>query len=235
MAEMPETTPRRYYQGNGTRYEQAQQHIDETTENIFTERKWWRYGCFAGLGVIGVLAILIVSLARRPAYEPVFITHNMEGQFQVVRWDAYKPEVEEVKTELFRWLRCVRGVPTDAAIVEYCWKMVPLFLLEKTQALVYIKTFYQTLKPKELLFHKKIEVVDLKGRREPDGRWRLEWTEDVYGFREKQGLGRKESSERLSAVISIKRRKPTSRKEIELAGEIVNPLGIYIDTLGWGN
>jgi type IV secretory pathway TrbF-like protein len=232
---MAETQPRTYYTGNGTRYARAQQHIEETTENIFTERLWWRRGVFALLALCAFLGVVIWSLAQRPTREPVYLKVNAEGQLQILGWDAYQPEAEQIKVELFRWLRCVRGLPTDEAILDYCWQMVPRFLLERTQALAVVKDYYKVLNPKSLLFHKKIEITDLKGRREPDGRWRLEWTEDVYGFRQKQGIGTKESSERMSAVLTITRQKPTTRKDVELRGEVVNPLGLYLTSLAWGD
>jgi type IV secretory pathway TrbF-like protein len=163
LAETLETTERTYYRGNGDRYASAKQHIEETTENIFTERQWWRRGAFALLVLCAVLSLVIVSLARRPAYEPVFIKVNSEGQLQTLKWEAFDPTHEQVKKELFTWLRCVRGLPTSESIIDYCWKMVPLFLLEKTQGLAYVKEFYRTFNPKSLLFHKQIDIENMKG------------------------------------------------------------------------
>jgi type IV secretory pathway TrbF-like protein len=235
VADAPAEGTRTYYRGNGTRYDGAKAHIEETTENIFTERAWWRRGFFAVLGLLALCILVVVSLAKRPMYEPIFIRVNSAGQLQTLKWEAYDPEYEAIKKELIQWLRCVRALPTSEPQLDFCWAIVRLFLLEKTQATETVKAFYQALQPKKLLFQKEIQVNDVKGRQEPDGRWRLEWTEDVYAFRQKQGLGRRESSERMSAILTVTRRKPTERKQIEYQGETVNPLGLYILSLGWGS
>jgi type IV secretory pathway TrbF-like protein len=229
-----ETPPRVYFNGDESRYGQAARQIAETQGNIWTERDRWKKACFVCLAVMFVLAVGLVWFGRQPSHIPVYVKVNSDGQFQVLNWDAYDPTLEEIKGWLILWIRCVRGVPTDRGVLERCWQIVPLYLLERTQARSTVAAYFAEMKPGKTLFERSIEVRDVKPVREPDGRWRVTWKEDVYALPKGGGLGKWERSTDEMAILILTRQQPKKKAEIELNGENVNPLGLRITHLAWG-
>lgn len=228
-----QTPTRHYYEGNGQRYEAAKRQVEETQGNLWTERDRWRLAVFLLLGLVAVLIGGLVHVGRQPAYTPIYLKVNAEGQLSVMGWDAYEPSVEELKADLLMWMRCVRGIPLDRPVLERCWRLVPLFLLDGTPAKAQVKAWFDQVKPDQALFHKSIDIRHMKAFTHPDGRWQVSWQQDVYELPRSGGLGKLVMSSAEEAILIVTRRQPTTRAHIELDGEPVNPRGLYITHLSW--
>jgi len=76
----------------------------------------------------------------------------------------------------------------------------------------------------------------LKAWMEPDGRWHMSWQEEVYELPRTGGLGKLVSPASLhTAILLVTRQMPTKKSQVELDGEPINPLGIYVTQLGWSD
>jgi len=161
---------------------------------------------------------------------------NQDDQFQVLGWDNYTPDQQEIKRDLMAWMRCVRSIPNDGPTLKRCWKLVPLFFFEKSQTKAQVTAYRNLVKPDQSLYHRSIVVEDgMKGWREPDGRWRLQWVEGVYELPRTGGLGKLIEKRQQAAILLVTRQKPTKKTQIEIDGEPANPLGLYITQLGWSD
>ena len=225
---------RHYYDGDSTRYDAGLTRVHETQRNLWTERLWWRRGVFGCLGVMVILLGVVIYVTTRQTYAIEFVQVNTEGQLTIVGWDQYQPSDEEMKQDLMRWLRCVRGLPPSQGIVDYCWTIIPMFLRDQSQALQMVSAYWRELNPHALLYRKEIDVRDLKAWKHPDGRWQLRWIEDVFEIPRHGGVGKRELSTEMNAILVVTRMKPKSRKQTHLKGEPVNPRGVIISALSWG-
>jgi type IV secretory pathway TrbF-like protein len=228
--------PKRYYTSDqASRYDVPRDHIAQTQKNLWQERNRWRLATLCLCGAVVMLALVIAALGRQPAETPVFIKVNHEGQLQIAEWDAYHPAPQEIERDLLQWMRCVRGIPNDRGVLERCWQMVPRFLLERTQAWQTVAEYFAQVAPDKALWQKHVDLKELRALQEPDGRWRVTFTEEIYDLPQGGGLGRLLETRQVTAIAIVIRRKPTKKAQIAVEGEVVNPRGLYITHLAWSS
>jgi type IV secretory pathway TrbF-like protein len=230
-----DTPPKVYYDGTPREpYDEAARRHERQHGNVYREKAWWQLATALMAVAVVLSAGSHLVAARRPSHEPVYIRVNQDAQLQVLNWDQYIPEDEEVKADLLVWVRCWRGIPTSREVLERCWQRVPMFLMKNTHAYGMVAKYFAQVSPDGQLWNKGVEVREMEGFKEPDGRWRVTWVEDIYAL-QRGGPGRLESSTRHTAILIVERRKPTTRAQIALDGEPVNPRGIYITAMTWSH
>jgi type IV secretory pathway TrbF-like protein len=224
--------PRRYFDGDETRYKRAS---DEAEAGENTILQWLRYLKVSvwvllaiSLGLLG----MVVYLALRSQVDVKFVVQNDEGQFRILGWDQYDPGVGVMKRDLEVWLRCARSITTDRETHRRCWQRVPMFIKEESQCAMEVQDYVKQRQPDHQLYRKSVLVHDLQGSREPDGRWRFSWVERTYHL-DHGRAGPLIDTTTWHAIIITTREHPKRPAQIQDEHETINPLGLLCTHLAW--
>jgi type IV secretory pathway TrbF-like protein len=225
--------PRRYFDGDEARYEQAAADAEAGENTILQWMRYLKAGVIVLLLVAGVLLGIVLYLALGTQVEVKFVVRNEPGQFRILGWDEFQPEQLDMKAYLELWLRCARAITTDRDTHQRCWQRVSLFVKKHSQCATMIKDYVAQRKPGEQLFHKSVLVEQLQGSREPDGRWRFSWVEKTYQLDHGRS-GPLIDTSTWHAIIITTREHPKDPAQIQdVDGQTVNPLGLLCTHLSW--
>jgi type IV secretion system protein TrbF len=225
-------SPRRYFDGDESRYRRAAAEAEEGENTILQWMRYLKVSVWVLLAVSLGLVGAVLYLALRSQVDVKFVVQNEVGQLHILGWDEYHPEVGVMKRDLEMWLRCARSITTDRETHWRCWRRVPMFIKERSQCAAEVQQYVNQRKPDQHLYQKSMLVHDLQGSREPDGRWRFSWVERTYQL-DHGHTGSLIDTSRWHAIIMTTREPPKKPAQIQDGYETVNPLGLLCTHLAW--
>ncbi len=220
----PFTAPAQSFAGEegDTPYKRARQEWDRRMGAAVISARAWRMMAIAGLALSAglALALTIVALQQRTFVHVVEV--SPEGQVMNVRAASGEWRANDAQTayHLGRFVRLVRGLPTDGVVLRENWLEAYKFLTP--QAAAQLTEIAREDDPFLSLGRvgRTIHIRSIIQR--SDHSWEVSWIE-----RETNATGSPDG-QAYSGVFTVTTRRPRTADEIA-----TNPLGLLISEFSW--
>jgi type IV secretion system protein TrbF len=220
----PFTAPAQSYAGEegDTPYRRARQEWDRRMGAAVVSARAWRMMAIAGLVLSAglALALTVVALQQRTFVHVVEV--SPEGQVMHVRVanGAWRPTEAQTAHHLGRFVRLVRGLPTDGVVLRENWLEAYKFVTPQAAARL---TQIAREDDPFLKLGRVGRTVHIRSIiQRSDNAWEVSWIE-----RETNETGSPDG-EAYSGVFTVTTRRPTTADEIAS-----NPLGLLISEFSW--
>lgn len=204
-----------------TPYQRAGQAWDDRIGSARVQAASWRLMALGLLGLSGGLAGALAWLAAQGSVTPWVIQVDRLGEIQAVGPAArdYEPSDAELTTALTRFIEDVRSISSDPVVVRKAWDRA--YAYAEGDAARFITTYANAVMARQIGKVQVTAEVNSVLRVSPAS-FRVAWTERRYA------QGQLAATERWAAILSVKRRKPTTPAEVK-----ANGLGVKITTITW--
>jgi type IV secretion system protein VirB5 len=205
-----------------TPYRRAQQEWDARMGSAVISARAWRSIAFGSLALAGVMGLSLTTVALQKRTFVHVVEVDPQGQVMSVhvadgRWT---PSEAEIASQLGRFIRLVRSLPTDGVVLREQWVEAYRFLTP--QAAAHLTQIAREDDPFLSLGRvgRTVQVRSILAR--SDHSWEISWIE-----RNTNETGTTDP-ETFTGVFTVTTRPPTNADEIA-----VNPLGILISDFSW--
>jgi type IV secretion system protein VirB5 len=205
-----------------TPYRRAQQEWDARMGSAVLSARAWRAIAFGSLALAAVMALSLTAVAMQKRTFVHVVEVDPQGQVMSVRAanGDWRPREAEIASQLGRFVRMVRSLPTDGVVLRDNWMQAYRFLTP--QAATHLTQIAREDDPFLSLGRvaRTVQVRSILAR--SDRSWEISWIE-----RNTNETGTPEP-ESYTGVFTVTTRPPTNADEIA-----VNPLGILISDFSW--
>ena len=205
-----------------TPYRRAQQEWDARMGSAVLSARAWRATAFASLGLAAVMGLSLTAVALQKRTFVHVVEVDPQGRVMSVRAadGAWSPSEAEVASQLGRFVRLVRSLPTDGVVLRNNWMEAYRFLTP--QAAAHLTQIARSDDPFMLLGRvgRTVEVRSILAR--SDHSWEVTWSE-----RNTNDTGTTDPQS-FTGVFTVTEHAPTNADDIA-----VNPLGILITDFSW--
>ena len=205
-----------------TPYARARQEWDQRMGAAVLSARAWRALAFGALGLSAIMAVSLVAVAMQKRSFVDVVEVDPQGQVMSVHAadGSWSPNQAEITSELGRFVRLVRSLPTDGVVLRDNWMQAYRFLTP--QAAAHLTQLARDDDPFLSLGRvgRTVQVRSILAR--SDHAWEVTWVE-----RNTNETGTTDP-EVFTGVFSVSTHPPTNADEIA-----VNPLGILITDFSW--
>lgn len=205
-----------------TPYRRAQALWDRRMGDALAHARTWRAAAFGALGLSGLMAAGVVTLALRPAAVPFVIEANETGEARLIgpALSGYTPGDAQIAWHLARFIETIRGLPSDPVVVRQNWLRAYDWATQAgAQAL---NAMAAADNPFAAIGQRTVAVDVLSVVRASPASFSLRWRESTYTG------GVLTRVERYSGVATIVIDPPSSPERLQ-----TNPLGLYVHAFTW--
>ena len=205
-----------------TPYRRAQQEWDARMGSAVLSARAWRATAFASLGLAAMMGLSLTAVALQKRTFVHVVEVDPQGQVMSVRAadGGWTPSEAEIASQLGRFVRLVRSLPTDGVVLRENWVEAYRFLTP--QAAAHLTQIAREDDPFLSLGRvgRTVQVRSILAR--SDHAWEITWIE-----RNTNETGTTDP-QTFTGVFTVLTRPPTNADEIA-----VNPLGILISDFSW--
>ena len=205
-----------------TPYRRAQQEWDTRMGSAVLSARAWRAIAFGSLALAGVMGLSLTTVALQKRSFVHVVEVDPQGQVMSVRVadGRWTPSEAEIASQLGRFIRLVRSLPTDGVVLREQWVEAYRFLTP--QAAAHLTQIAREDDPFLSLGRvgRTVQVRSILAR--SDHSWEISWIE-----RNTNETGTTDP-QTFTGVFTVTTRAPTNADEIA-----VNPLGILISDFSW--
>jgi type IV secretion system protein VirB5 len=205
-----------------TPYARAQQEWDARMGSAVLSARWWRFGFFASLAIVAVLAIALPVVAMQKRTFVHVVEVSPEGQVMNVRAadGRWSPSEAQIAFHLGRFIRLVRSLPTDGVVLRENW--LEAYRVLTPQAAAQLTEIARQDDP-FLSLGRVGRTVHIRSIVARSGEaWEVSWIEraaNATGTSDPQSY---------TGVFTVTTRPPRNADEIAN-----NPLGLLISNFSW--
>jgi type IV secretory pathway TrbF-like protein len=205
-----------------TPYMRARQAWDDRIGSAAVQAKNWRVAFFGTLVLSGAMAAGWYWQSARGTVVPWVVQIDKLGDVQAVGPAAaeYRPGDPIIGRELANFIKNVRNISTDTAVVRQDWLDAYKYLTDKGK--LALNDYAQHNDPFAKIGKEQVVVEVTSVIRASDQSFRIAWVEKHYTD------GALAATERWTAIVTIVVQPPHDITNLNL-----NPLGIYIDAINW--
>lgn len=205
-----------------TPYKRAQQEWDARMGSAVLSARAWRAIAFGSLALAGVMGLSLTTVALQKRTFVHVVEVDPQGQVMSVRVadGRWTPNEAEIASQLGRFIRLVRSLPTDGVVLREQWVEAYRFLTP--QAAAHLTQIAREDDPFLLLGRvgRTVQVRSILAR--SDHSWEISWIE-----RNTNETGTTDP-QTFTGIFTVTTRAPTNADQIA-----VNPLGILISDFSW--
>jgi len=200
----------------------ARQVWDTRIGSAVVQAKNWRLAFFTTLVLCAGMAGGWFWQSARGTVVPWVVQVDKLGNVQAVgpAIADFQPTDPIIARDIANFIKDVRSISTDAAVVREDWLDAYKYLTDKGK--LTLNDYAQHNDPFSKIGKEQIAVEVTSVIRASDRSFRVEWIERHYVD------GALASTERWSAILTIIVQPPHDKTNLNL-----NPLGIYIDAINW--
>jgi type IV secretion system protein VirB5 len=205
-----------------TPYARAQQEWDTRMGAAVLSARAWRTIAYGALGLSAIMAISLTAVAMQQRTFVHVVEVDPQGRVLNVRAadGVWSPNEAEIASELGRFVRLVRSLPTDGVVLRDNWMQAYRFLTP--QAAAHLTQIARDDDPFLSLGRvgRTVQVRSILAR--SDHAWEVTWVE-----RNTNETGTTDP-QIFTGVFSVTTHAPSNADEVA-----VNPLGILISDFSW--
>ncbi len=205
-----------------TPYQRARQEWDARMGSAVLSARSWRSIAFGSLGLAAIMALSLTAVAMQKRSFVHVVEVDPQGHVMSVRAadGNWRPSEAEIASQLGRFVRMVRSLPTDGVVLRENWLEAYRFLTP--QAAAHLTRIARQDDPFLSLGRvgRTVEVRTILAR--SDHSWEITWIE-----RSTNETGTADP-QTYTGVFTTTTRPPTNGDQIA-----VNPLGILITDFSW--
>ena len=195
---------------------------DNRIGSAVVQAKSWRLAFFGALLMSGGLATGLIWQSARGTVVPWVVQVDKLGnvQAQGPATADFQPTDPIIARDLANFIKDVRSISTDPAIVREDWLDAYKYLTDKGK--LTLNDYAQHNDPFAKIGKEQVAVEVTNVIRASDSSFRIEWMERHYID------GALASTEHWSAILTVVVQPPHDKTNLNL-----NPLGVYIDAINW--
>lgn len=205
-----------------SRHMAARQIWDGRIGSAVDQAKNWRLAFFATAVLCGGTAAGWFWQAERGTIVPWVVQvdrlGNVEAQGPAI--GNFQPTDPIIARDIANFIKDVRSISTDAAVVRDDWLDAYKYLTDKGK--LALNDYAQHNDPFSKIGKEQVAVEVTSVIRASDDSFRVEWIERHYVD------GALATTERWSAILTVAIQPPHDKTKFNL-----NPLGVYIDAINW--
>lgn len=205
-----------------TPYRRAQQEWDARMGSAVLSARAWRAIAYGSLGLAAIMGVSLTAVAMQKRTFVHVVEVDPQGQVMSVRVanGDWRPSQAAISSELGRFVRMVRSIPTDGVVLRDQWMEAYRFLTP--QAAAHLTEIARDDDPFLSLGRnaRTVQVRSILAR--SDRSWEVSWIE-----RNTNETGTTDPQV-YTGVFTVTTRAPTNADQIA-----VNPLGILITEFSW--
>ena len=206
-----------------TPYQKAGQVWDERIGSARVQAKNWRLMALGCLALCFVTSAALVWRSTISTVTPYVVEVDETGAARAVApaIERYVASDAQIAHHLANFIQYVRGLSTDPVVVRENWLRAYDFLT--AQASTTLNEYAQTNDPFADIGRKSSTVDVISVVRVSDDSFQARWIEKTYEN------GALMKAQRFTGLFSIVTQPPTDAATLR-----ANPLGLYINSLNWG-
>lgn len=205
-----------------TPYQRARQEWDARMGSAVLSARAWRSIAFGSLALAAVMGLSLTAVAMQKRTFVHVVEVDPQGQVMSVRVadGRWAPSETEIASQLGRFIRMVRSLPTDGVVLRENWLEAYRFLTP--QAAAHLTQIARDEDPFLMLGRvgRTVQVRSILAR--SDHSWEVSWIE-----RNTNETGSTEP-QTYTGVFTVTTQAPANADQIA-----VNPLGILISDFSW--
>lgn len=179
---------------------------------------WWKGMAFSLVLLQGLSLVGLILLGLRPALLPYEVRTDAQGQvISVAPMRPYRPQEEQLREVVKRWVKNTRWLPLDSVVLRNQWQEAMAMSTQPVQQRLraYIDAAgLEKLAGNGVAVDVQIETVLVLSERT----FQVDWTETVY-----TPQGQQKDTSKWSGNVQLVVQLPKTKEELER-----NPLGIYV-------
>lgn len=206
-----------------TPYQKAGQVWDERIGSARVQAKNWRLMALGCLALCFVTSAALVWRSTMSTVTPYVVEVDEAGAARAVApaTERYVASDAQIAHHLANFIQYVRGLSTDPVVVRENWLRAYDFVT--AQASTTLNEYAQTNDPFADIGRKSRTVDVISVVRVSDDSFQARWVEKTYEN------GALMKAQRFTGLFSIVTQPPTDAATLR-----ANPLGLYINSLNWG-
>ena len=207
-------------------YVRARQEWDERFGDQIKSRKIWQTAAFASLGTTFLCVAGMVTIGLRSRTVPYVVALDDVGRAVPVM-PAKQVAVKEVRLQeavVARWLTDLRSIVTDGVAQRRLVDEVYAETGQNSAASNVVTEFYSQNSPFELMKKQTVDASVESIVQQSAKTYEVTWSEVTRDL-----LGALIASHRYRAFISV-----TTQDVKDAKQALINPLGLYVTNLTWG-
>ncbi len=205
-----------------TPYRRAQQEWDARMGSAVLSARAWRAIAYGSLGLAAIMGVSLTAVAMQKRTFVHVVEVDPQGRVMSVRVadGNWRPTQAVISSELGRFVRMVRSIPTDGVVLRDQWMEAYRFLTP--QAAAHLTEIARDDDPFLSLGRnaRTVQVRSILAR--SDHSWEVSWIE-----RNTNETGTTDPQV-YTGVFTVTTRAPTNADQIA-----INPLGILISDFSW--
>lgn len=205
-----------------TPYQRAGQLWDERMGSALAHARNWRLAFFGCLLLSGGLAAANVWQASQSRIAPYVVEVDRLGEARAVgpAEQDWRPGDAVLARAIERFVIDVRSLSSDPVVVRERW--LDAYAMVTDRARAFLDGYARANDPFAAIGQKTVSVQPTTVVRASEQSFRVDWVEQTFE------RGALTQTRRWTALVSLKRVKPTTRAALK-----ANPLGLYIDQIDW--
>jgi len=205
-----------------SRYMAARQIWDGRIGSAVVQAKNWRLAFFTTAILCGGMAAGWFWQSERGTVVPWVVQVDKLGnvEAQGPATGSFQPTDPIIARDIANFIKDVRSISTDAAVVRQDWLDAYKYLTDKGK--LALNDYAQHNDPFSKIGKEQVAVEVTSVIRASDDSFRVEWIERHYVS------GALAATERWSAILTVAIQPPHDKTNLNL-----NPLGVYIDAINW--
>jgi len=212
--------------GTNSPYVRARQEWDERFGDQIKSRKRWQLMAFTSLATTLLCVGGMVAIGFRSRTVPYVVALDDVGRAVPVI-PAQQVAVKDVRLQeavVARWITDMRTVVTDAVAERRLVDEVYAQTAQNSAASAIVTEFYSTNSPFDLLKKQTVDVSVESIVQQSAKAYEVTWSEATRDL-----VGTFVASHRYRAFVTVTTEEVTDAKQA-----LVNPLGLYVTNLTWG-
>lgn len=206
-------------------YLAAKKEWNERYGDYIKQRDSWRRAAVVSSVIAGMAVAGLAYSAGQNRIKPYIIATDRLGapQYMGPAVALERPGTNNIRAELARWIGNVRMVTPDVEVQRKAINDSYAFLSQGTAAVQTVGEYLHSNDPFERARRETVDVQVVSALPLSGNTWRVEWREIVRGRD-----GSVTATRPMQANLAIALNAPTDEKTA-----LVNPMGIWINTLSW--